>query len=201
PLVTLSLALDYRLGRGLDPRQFHLSQLVMLIILGILLFCLFLRIFHAAEEHWWNRYVALLTAVLFSVHAATSESVTYISSRSELLSAMGVVGSFVIYLYLPRWRRTFLYLLPMLVGALAKSPAVTFAPLFLVYVLFFEKHLSVPDLLSSRSWRPVREAVWVSLPAFLSGIALFAFVEAMNAPSAIYGGGDRLHYLLTQSFV
>ena len=114
---------------------------------------------------------------------------------------MGVVGAFLLYLYWPRGRRTYLYVLPMLVGALAKSPAVMFAPLFLVYVLLFEQRLALPDLLSSRSWRPVCAAVRVSLPVFLVGGAMFVFVEAMHAQTATYGGGDRLAYLLTQSFV
>ena len=77
-----------------------------------------------------------------------------IHARSELLSAMGVVGSFLVYLYLPRSRRTHLYLLPMIVGALAKTPAVMFAPLFLVYLVLFEQRLSLPDLCSPRSRRP-----------------------------------------------
>src|SRR5712691_5360887 len=140
------------------------------IILGIMLFFFFLRLLNMAEVHWWNRYVALLTTVLFAVHTANTETVNYISARSELLSTMGVVGSFLIYLYLPQARRTYLYVLPMILGALAKTPAVMFAPLFLVYVLLFEKHLSAPDLLSSRSWRPVCKAVWVCLPAFLAGL-------------------------------
>ena len=32
PLVTATLALDYRLGGGLNVRQFHLSQLTMLVL-------------------------------------------------------------------------------------------------------------------------------------------------------------------------
>src|SRR5258705_5993426 len=201
PLVTLSLALDYWLAGGLDPWQFHLSQFLMLVSLSVMLVFFFLRILDMAEEHWWNRYVALLIALLFSIHTANTQTVNYISSRSELLSTLGVVGSFLVYFYLPHWRRAYLYLLPMSIGALAKSPAVMFAPLFFVYLLLFEKQLAIPDLFSRRSWQAVREAVWASLPAFIMGGALFKFTESMNAPSAIYGGGDRFHYLLTQIFM
>ena len=41
PLVTLSLAVDYALGRGLSPRAFHVDQLLLLVLLGIALFFLY----------------------------------------------------------------------------------------------------------------------------------------------------------------
>jgi hypothetical protein len=56
-----------------------------------------------AEAHWWNRYVALVVTLLLAVHTANTETVNYISARSALLCAMGVVGAFLLYLYLPRW--------------------------------------------------------------------------------------------------
>src|SRR5215475_2894711 len=89
PLVTVSLALDYWLGGGLVPWQFHVSQLVILIILGVVLCGFFLRLMDLAEAHWWNRYVALLSALLFAVHIVNTETVNYISARSELLCALG----------------------------------------------------------------------------------------------------------------
>lgn len=201
PLVTTSLALDYWMGGGLEVRQFHISQLTMLIVLGVMLFFFFNRILGDIEAAGWVSYAALLAAVLFCVHTANTQTVNYISSRSELLSAMGVVGSFLVYLYVPRSRRVHLYLLPMMIGALAKVPAVVFAPLFFVYLALFEQRLSVADLASSRSWPALRAVTWKSLPAFVVGVALFLWVEAMNAPTAVYGGADRWAYLRTQLFV
>ena len=201
PLVTLSLTLDYWLGGGLDPWQFHVSQFVMLMLVSLLLFCFVLKLLDLAAAHWWNRYVALLSTLLFAVHTVNTETVNYISARSELLAAIGVLGSFLLYLFLPRWRSTYLFVLPMLIGALAKSSAVMFAPLFLVYVLLYEQRFALPDLLSERGWRLVWTAVRGSIPVMLTGVAMFVFVEAMNAPTASYGGGGRWEYLLTQSFM
>lgn len=201
PLVTASLAFDYWRGGGLDPWQFHLSQFVMLLLLSLMLFCFFLSVMDRAEAHWWNRYVALLSTLLFAVHTVNTETVNYISARSELLAAMGVVGAFLVYLFLPRWRWTYLYILPMLAGALAKSSAVMFAPLFLVYVLLYEHRFAPSVLFSSHGWRSVWAALRVSSPVLLLGIAMFMFVESMNAPTASYAGGGRWEYLLTQAFV
>ena len=92
PLVTVSLALDYWLGGGLVPWQFHVSQFVMLLLLSVTLFFFFLRIVDIAEAHWWNRYVALLSTIWFAVHTVNTETVNYISARSELLSAHGCGG-------------------------------------------------------------------------------------------------------------
>ena len=77
----------------------------MLVLLGVMVFFLFLELMDMAEEHWWNRYLALLAATLFSVHTTNTETLNTISARSELLSAMGVVGSFLVYLYVPASRR------------------------------------------------------------------------------------------------
>jgi protein O-mannosyl-transferase len=89
----------------------------------------------------------------------------------------------------------------MLIGALAKPSAVIFAPLFFVYVLLYEQQFTLPDLLSARGWRLVWAAFRVSLPALLLGVAIFLFVESMNAPTLNYAGGGRWEYLLTQCFI
>ena len=201
PLVSTTLALDYWLGGGLAVRQFHASQLAMLVLLGVGVFGLFLGVFNQAGERWWNRWAALFAATLYSVHTPNTETLNLIHARSELLSTLGVVGSFLVYLYLPRSRRAHLYLLPMIAGALAKSPAVMFAPLFLAYLLLFEQRLSARELFSPRSWPLVRAAIWKSVPAFVVGAALFVFIEAMNASTLALGGGARLEYLQTQLFV
>jgi Flp pilus assembly protein TadD len=203
-LVSTTLALDYWLGGGLSVRTFHLSQLAMLVLLGVAVFFMFLRVMHMAGAHWWNRWAALVAAAFYSVHTTNSETLNLMYVRSEILSTLGVVGSFLVYFYLPRSRRAHLYLLPAIVGAFAKTPAVMFAPLFLVYLALFEQGLSAPDLFTSRSWPAVRTALWKALPAFVVGAALFMFVEGMADPrsaSDVDITGGRLEYLWTQPFM
>ena len=90
----------------------------------------------------------------------------------------------------------------MIFGALAKSPAVMFAPLLLVYKLLIEEQLSVRQVLfSRRAWPQVRGALLSTVPTFVLAIALFFFVESMNGPGQTYGGGGRLQYLVTQTWV
>ena len=216
PVLSTTLALDYWLGGGLNVRQFHLSQLTMLVLLGVAVFFMSLRVMNMAREHWWNRWAALVVAAFYSVHTTNTETLNLIFVRTELLSTLGVVGSFLVYFYLPRSRRACLYLLPMIVGALAKTPAVMFAPLFLVYLVLFEHDLSVPDLCSPRSWPVVRAALWKALPALVVGAALLVFVEGtmklglaaggiveavVEGTSASEDATRRLQYLWTQPFM
>jgi tetratricopeptide (TPR) repeat protein len=180
PLVTLSLALDYAVG-GLDPLVFHVTQIVLLLLIGVLLVIFFTPILPSPMS-------ALFAATLFCVHTANTETMNLISARSELLSAIGLLGSFVLFQRSPFARRTLLYLLPLAVGALAKAPVVVFAPLLFVYVVLFEG-------------QPPRRAARTALPSLVLGVVLLVFLSSMNATEWSPGGGSRLHYLITQPFV
>lgn len=201
PLLTLSYALDYRLAGGLNPVVFHVTQLLLHLLVGAGMVLLGLRIMDRADPRPENRSLAWFAGVFFCVHTANTEAVNYLSSRSDVLSTLGIVASFVSYLYLPRSRRFHLYLLPMVLGALAKPPAVMFAPLLLVYILLFEEELPLPDVLKAESGAKVWGALLRAAPALLLGVAAFSFVEGMNPAEQTYGGAGRIDYLRTQPWV
>jgi len=181
PLVTLSLALDYAWGGGLAPRAFHVTQIVLLLVTGALLVAFFTTLTR-------SRSAALFAATLFCVHTANTETMNLISARSELLSTIGLLASFLLFIHSALARRTLLYLLPLALGALAKAPLVVFAPLLYAYVRLYEK-------------QSPRRALRTMLPSLVLGIALLAFLSAMNSPQWQSGGGSRWHYLITQPFV
>ena len=201
PVVSTTLALDYWLGHGLDPRPFHVTQLLLLVVTGAMLVTMWCRVLSSVGPSPWHRWTALLAATLFCVHTGNTQPVNYISARSELLSGIGVLGALLLYAYLPRARRFQLHLLPMAFGALAKTPAVMAAPLLLAYDLLIEKQLSLPQLFTRRAWSRTRAALVATAPAFVAAIALYVFAEGMNPPGQTYGGGGRLHYLVTESWV
>ncbi|MDP2957669.1 MAG: tetratricopeptide repeat protein [Longimicrobiales bacterium] len=201
PLLSLSYALDYRIGGGLDPVAFHVTQLFLHLLVGAGLVLLFSRIMDSVEPRPGNRYLALFAGVFFCVHTANTEAVNYLSSRSDVLSTLGIVGAFVTYLYIPRSRRFHLYLIPMFLGAMAKPPAVMFAPLFFTYLLLFEEELPLPEVLKPESGAKVWGALLRAAPALLLGVLAFFFVEGMNPEAQTYGGAARLDYLRTQPWV
>ena len=180
PLVTLSLALDYAWTDSLDPRPFHVTQIALLLMTGALLVVFFARFLGA--------WPALFAATLFCVHTANTETMNIISARSELLSAIGLLGAFVLYQRSPFARRTLLYLVPLAIGALAKAPVVVFAPLLFAYATLIENETR-------------RRALRIALPSLATGVVLLVFLQRMNAPEWTSGGGSAWRYAITQPFV
>jgi Flp pilus assembly protein TadD len=179
PLVTLTYALDYAVARGLNPRPFHVTQIALLVITGSMLVVFLTPILS-------NRWAALFSATWFCVHTANTETMNFLSSRSELLSTIGLLGSFVLWQRSAFARRSLLYLVPVAIGALAKAQVVVFAPLFLIYLVLIE-----------RDPRALRRCV----PAFVAGVGLLLFLNAMNVPEWTSGGGPAYRYVLTQPYV
>jgi tetratricopeptide (TPR) repeat protein len=190
PLVTLSYALDYAAGRGLDPLAFHVTQIVLLLVVWWLLVLFYRRVLDVAALSPANPLVALGAATLFAVHTANSETMNFLSCRSELLSAIGLLAAFVLVQRSERAGRYHLYLLPLVFGALAKAPVVVFAPLLMMYVFLFDEE--------PRSWR---RAFRAALPSLAAGVGLLVFLNAMNAREWTSGGGSKLRYAITQPFV
>lgn len=212
PLVTLSLAIDYAIARGLHPIAFHVTQLLLFAALGALILLLYRRVFESTpvgldpslETRYPQpvaRYIALFATTLFCIHTANTQTANYISARSELLSALGVLGAFALYLYAPRSRRFHLYLVPAALGLLAKNHAVMFAPLLLVYKMLIEQELSLGDILTRRHCPDRTRALVTSIPAFVVLGATLLFVESMSTSAQNFGGGNRWAYLATSAWV
>jgi tetratricopeptide (TPR) repeat protein len=204
PLVSFTLALDYHLAQGLAPTAYHADQLAELALLGIALWAFYRMVMDRAApaSRPGNAYLALFAATLFAVHTVQTETMNLMHARSEILSALGVVVAFLVYLGAPRLRRFHLYLLPVAFGALAKTPAVLFAALLFAWELFRPED-AAGDAGEAIDWRGrLRRAALAALPAFLFGVALFWFVEVwMASPTRTYGGHDRLSYAATQAWV
>ena len=199
PLVTSSLALDYAIAGGLRPRLFHASQLAQMALLGLALFFFYRRIMDSPGPDPGNRHLALFAATLFCVHTLNTETLNLMHARSEILSALGVVGAFLVHLHGGRARRLGLHNAAMLAGALAKPPAVLFGPLLFVFVAL-ESRWGDPGLRAEKSpWRGAfgRALRAAALPTALGTLAFFA-ITRLDAPGLNYGGGDRYHYALTQ---
>jgi len=80
PLVTLSLMVDHRL-HGLNPRGYHLTNL-LLHLAAVLL------VFHLARRTLDRLLPAVVCAVVFALHPSRAEAVAWISGRADLLAAV-----------------------------------------------------------------------------------------------------------------
>jgi Flp pilus assembly protein TadD len=198
PLTSVSFALDYWRGSGLDPFAFHLTQWTLHLLLGVLIFFFVKRVLLNAGLGSRSPWLALLGATLFCVHRVNTETVNFLTLRSEILSTAGVVGSFVFYQYVPRWRKSLLWLLPVAAGAFAKQSAIVFAPLFAIYLLLFPEQRGGEVASSPRQ----RWSAWLRLsaPPFVLG-GIFYFLQArLGGPRLLYGSTPKLTYFQTQTF-
>jgi tetratricopeptide (TPR) repeat protein len=202
PVVSTSLAFDYWLGGGYSLFFFHLSSFILFVLQGILMVFLFNKIFNTAiANSKLSIYTALIAATWYLLHPAIAETVNYVSARSDLQSTFFVMLAFVLYVYSPFWRKTHLYNLPIIVGALAKPTSIMFAPLFLFYVLFFEEKLSLLDVFKKQHAKQVLNVIKNVLPAFICCAALYYLVDKMTPKAWEPGGTSPVQYLITQPFV
>jgi tetratricopeptide (TPR) repeat protein len=197
PLLTLSYAIDYRLGGGLNPRQFHRTQFLLLVALGVGLVALFKLLLDRAGPTPAHAWAALVAATLFCIHTANTQTVNYLSSRSDLASTLGVVLAFLVYLGWPRGRGSQLHLLPALAGGLCKPLAVMYGPLLFLYVLLLEERRGLVPV----SRAALRASLRKAAPALAAGLALFVVLRRMDADTLEYARTDRWTYARTQPFV
>ena len=101
PLLNFSYAVNFAVG-GYDVRGYHLFNLVVHILGGLMVFGIVGRTLgkpvlsrcFAADR----RILALLIAVIWTVHPLNTEAVTYVSERAE--SLMGLLYLATLYLFL-----------------------------------------------------------------------------------------------------
>lgn len=101
PLATLSFALDYAIW-NLKPFGYHLSNVILHAVNGILIFLLLRKIFADSA-------LSFFSACLFLVHPINSETVNYVSNRTDLLMLLFFLAAFYLYiLYRKRGKTVFL---------------------------------------------------------------------------------------------
>jgi tetratricopeptide (TPR) repeat protein len=192
PLVSTSLALDYRLGNGYNVFWFHLSTFFWFLILLVALYALFSAILSAVRDDPRNRSIALFATAWYGLHPAMAETVNYIIQRGDLYSTLGVIGGLTLYACVPRLRKYGIYLIPVALGALSKPPALIFPVLLFFYIWYFEGEAKLDRILAA-----FRKCV----PAFLLCALLGWLQIAMTPQSYAPGGPPAWSYIIVQPFV
>jgi len=150
-LVQVSLAMNAQLGHK-NPFGYHLFNLALHVFNAILLFFITAKIcrnflkepkLKAVDDIW---VVSLFTAVLFLCHPLQTESVVYIMSRSEVLSATFYLGGFYLFqscienglTVSPAIKYAWvvpLLLIIFLIGFSVKQTLITLPAILLIYTL------------------------------------------------------------------
>ena len=199
PLTSATHAVDYWMGKGMKTTlYFHLSTFIWFASQCMLLVFFFDKIISTTGNHRWNRCIALFAAGWYALHTVNAETINYIYQRADVLSTFMVIAGFILYIYLPKWRRRGIYLIPVFIGMFIKEPTAMFAPLLFFYIMLFEEKLPLGEGLKPKNLLKVLKS---SAPAFLLCLILIVFVVRMMSVTWTPGGNSRVAYFITQPFV
>jgi tetratricopeptide (TPR) repeat protein len=135
PLTMLSLSLDYKKYK-LDSKGYHKTNLILHVLNSILvLFFIWLL----TKQKW----VSLITALLFAIHPMHVESVAWISERKDLLYSFFFLAGLCTYIVfiVRKNQKSPWYLLTILLflcSTLSKGMSVSF-PIVLFVIDFFKE--------------------------------------------------------------
>ncbi len=163
PMVNFSFMLDYSLW-GQRPAGYHITNLIWHIACGIIIYFLVLALANEPQ-------LSIITSLLFVTHPVHTESVAWISGRTDVICSFFFLTS--LYLYtLARingcQKRNLCFGMSIVsfVLALASKEVAVYLPLILILMdcLFVIKEFSLRRLLDrARFWIPY----WIILFAFL----------------------------------
>ena len=192
PLVSTLLAIDYRLGHGLQPFWFHLSIFALFLALTLLIAFVIHHLLEVDAASPPNRWIALAAAACYALNPANADTINYIIASSDVISALGVIVSFASYFAFPRLRRYYLYVLPAAIAVLAKPTAAIFPVLFAVFRLLFP---------NETRRRHARARFLEVVPSFVICGAALWFVQHMTPRTWVAGAANAHDYLVTQPYV
>lgn len=192
PIVTLSLAIDYRLGRGYAPFYFHSSTFLWFLVLLALMLALFASVVRRCWPQGPSFWIAWFSVAWYALHPAMAETVNYVIQRAEVISTCGVVAAVAFYAALPNLRRYHLYLVPALVGVLAKPPALIFPLLLLTYIFVVEEQAET---------RKLAAVLRRTAPAIGLMVLLAILQTAMTPKTFVAGAVSGFGYRITQPYV
>lgn len=181
PMLMASFALDYRYW-ALEPFGYHLMNLFLHLSNALLVYCLAWIISK-------KKTVSFLAALLFAVHPAHTEAVTYISGRGDPLAAFFCLLSLLCFIRFTGQegaRKAAFYIVSVFFFAMAvftKESALVLPAFFALYSACFTE--GKPRLSAAIPYIP-----------FLAVIALFLYIRNV----ALAGIGDAGSYISTIPF-
>jgi len=135
PLQTVSYIFDYHFWH-LDPFGYHLTNILLQIAVSFLVFLLAINL-------TINFPISLTCALFFAASPIHTESVTYISGRTEMLMGFFVIISLIFFIQSQKKetkRQTLLYLLSIasfILALFSKEAAVVYPFIICGYIFYF----------------------------------------------------------------
>jgi len=138
PITDISYAIDYKL-HGLDPFYFKLTNLLIHLLNIVLIYILSFQLFK-------KNYLSFFLALLFALHPANTDTVSWISARSNLLATMFFILSAIFYnIYLKQNKYLLLTLsfISFVFSLLSKSSGIMLPLTLLLFDYYYQRKFSI----------------------------------------------------------
>ncbi|MDD5098071.1 MAG: tetratricopeptide repeat protein, partial [Candidatus Omnitrophica bacterium] len=127
PLQSISYMWDYHFWQ-LDPYGYHITNIFLQVLVAFLVFllgCFILK----------EKKIAIAAAIFFALNPLHTEAVTYISGRAEMLMAVFLLSSLLLFI---KGRNLFAWV-AFVFALLSKELAVVFPLIILAYILYYRR--------------------------------------------------------------
>lgn len=182
PVVSSTYAIDYSLW-GLNPKGFHITNILIHVIATLILFSLLIHLFGRDRR---GVYASFLGTVIFAVHTIHTEAVSWVSGRTDSIVTLFFFAAFLFFIKYREQKQTsdkylFLTLLMYLLGLLSKEMIITFPVIVFLYDTIIGKK-SFKELLA----KP-KPYIWIfSVTVFYLIIRYLALMELPERESYLY---------------
>ena len=175
PLLPLSFSINYALAGGHSLAAYHITNILLQIIAGVLVFFVCRELLQIPKTKAWDlssksSVIPFLVAATFTVHPVSAIPVNYIFARDVILAYIFMTGSLLVYLRMRHSRDSVigwaLALFLFLCALLSKTTSVTLPAL----VLLLEFSLLSRNIKTPATY--VRVVPFVVLP-----LMVFAFTK------------------------
>src|SRR5579872_3827574 len=172
PTLMLSFWVNYRLSQ-FQPNSYHAFNVIFHAMNAVLIFLITRKVLQFAGAANSNKDVlAGFAGALFLLHPVNSESVGYVTSRSENLSVLLFFVAWTIFLYRPKpeatWIRAVLVLALFGLAVLTKEHTIVLPALLLLTDYFWNPPFSFQGI--RRNWR-------LYLPVAAGGVLVVAYLS------------------------
>lgn len=188
PVTWLTLAADHALW-GMDPRGYHLTNILLHAANAALLYLLSLRLWRAAgvEDGPAARLWAAAGALFFSIHPLRVESVAWITERRDVLSLFFILLVLLAYVKGPPTPRRRALCLLSAAAAMFSKPTAVMIPVLLLVLDAYPLGRFGGRLLSRENARPLLEKA----PFFALSVAAGLLAVAGHAKAGQFVGMER----------
>ena len=165
PVSLFTFFIDYKLW-GLNPSGFHLFNILLNALNGILIFLIF---YFISGKILYPFFISLF----FSVHPSHVEAVSWISGRTDLLVSFFIFSAALLFILFIKQKNILLYLSStclFVLALLSKENAILF-PLFAAGLIFILNHM--------KKWKIGKSFLFI-LPLFLLDIIYIILHKKMS---------------------